>query len=90
MWFTPACLNLRAVGRLPQTHVSRAASISFLGLGRMGSEMAFNLFSKRHALAPEESFVVCDAVPDAAHSFVTNLKSHFPAVKIRVVSTPEE
>ncbi|KAL5490203.1 hypothetical protein ACEPAI_5036 [Sanghuangporus weigelae] len=78
---------------------ARAASISFLGLGRMGSEMAYNLFSKRHALAREEersidtidqSFVVCDAVPEAARAFVRNFQSQFPRSKIRIVETPEE
>lgn len=91
MRFTPACLNVRNVGRrYLSAHVSRAASVSFLGLGRMGSEMAFNLFSKRHALASEECFVVCDAVPEAASAFAANLRHNFPASKIRIVGTPEE
>lgn len=64
----------------------------------MGSEMAFNLFSEQHALSQEEGahageelkFVVCDAVPEAAHAFARNFQSQFPRSEVRVVDTPEE
>ncbi|KAI5124323.1 hypothetical protein M0805_008930 [Coniferiporia weirii] len=52
--------------------------------------MAFNLFSKRHALAVNSSFVVCDAVPETARVFTSNLQHHFPGCRIRIVNTPEE
>ncbi|THH10269.1 hypothetical protein EW145_g1430 [Phellinidium pouzarii] len=90
MRFSPTCLNLRALTSHPSGHPSRASSISFLGLGRMGSEMAFNLFSKRHALANSSTFVVCDAVPEAARAFVANFQNHFPGSQLSIVSTPEE
>ena len=69
---------------------ARSNSISFLGLGRMGSQMAFNLFSKHHALASETSFVVCDAVPETARSFTEDFRKRYPAVQISVVDTPSQ
>lgn len=63
----------------------------------MGSEMAYNLFSMRHARAREanavntdSNFVVCDAIPEAAHAFARHFQSQFPRSKVRVVETPEE
>lgn len=102
MRFPAACL--RALERSTATRIrtyasaaaspalARAKSISFLGLGRMGSEMAFNLFSKQFALSENKdaSFVVCDAVPEAARAFADNFRKHFPGADVRVVSTPEE
>lgn len=54
--------------------------------------MAFNLFSKQFALSENKdaSFVVCDAVPEAARAFADNFRKHFPGADVRVVSTPEE
>jgi 3-hydroxyisobutyrate dehydrogenase len=69
---------------------ARASSISFLGLGRMGAQMANNLFSKHHALASDTSFVVCDAVPETAHSFSEEFRKHHPTARITVVDTPEQ
>ncbi|KZV67981.1 3-hydroxyisobutyrate dehydrogenase [Peniophora sp. CONT] len=70
----------------------RARSLAFIGLGRMGYEMAFNAFSKTHSADPSARFVVCDALPAAAQSFATNFASHFPAAreKITVASSPAE
>jgi len=68
----------------------RPKSVSFVGLGRMGSEMAFNLFSKTFAKASDSHFVVCDAIPDNARSFCEKFLAHFPGAKIRVAATPEE
>ena len=63
----------------------------------MGSEMAYNLFSKRHALAREDksvsmdrNFVVCDAVPEAAQAFALNFRRQFPRCEVHIVETPEE
>ena len=56
----------------------------------MGSEMAYNLFSKRHALDERDTFVVCDAIPEAAQAFARNFESQFPRSRIRIVETPEE
>lgn len=56
----------------------------------MGSEMAFNLFSKRFAEASDSHFVVCDAVPDASKAFSENFLAQFPGAKISVATTPEE
>ena len=44
----------------------------------MGYEMAFNLFSKQHALASDSHFVVCDAVPTSAARFRDAFKEQFP------------
>ena len=81
-------VHLQAIQR--QVSASRSKSISFLGLGRMGSEMAFNLFSKQLSLSTDTSFAVCDAVPEAALSFANNFHKHFPGTLIRIVDTPEQ
>lgn len=56
----------------------------------MGSEMAFNLFSKRFTEATDSHFVICDAVPDASKAFCENFLAQFPGAKIGVATTPEE
>ncbi|KIK63703.1 hypothetical protein GYMLUDRAFT_448303 [Collybiopsis luxurians FD-317 M1] len=68
----------------------RTKSTSFIGLGRMGHEMAYNLFSKQFAQAPESQFVVCDAIPESAQSFCTNFVNQYPGAKIQIADTPEE
>jgi len=68
----------------------RTKSISFIGLGRMGSEMAFNLFSKKLAEANDSQFLICDAVSDNARSFRENFLTQFPGAQIRIATTPEE
>ncbi|OJA19684.1 hypothetical protein AZE42_06947 [Rhizopogon vesiculosus] len=68
----------------------RQKSTAFIGLGRMGSEMAFNLFSKKFAESPDEHFVVCDALPTSATVFRRNFLAQFPEAQIDVVHTPEE
>jgi 3-hydroxyisobutyrate dehydrogenase len=70
--------------------LERAKSISFIGLGRMGSEMAFNLFSKTHTASPDAQLVVCDAVPDAAAAFCDNFARHFPGANVGVAANPAE
>ncbi|KAI9452323.1 3-hydroxyisobutyrate dehydrogenase [Russula earlei] len=69
---------------------SRAKSISFIGLGRMGSEMAYNLFSNRMADTSHFRFVVCDAVPETASRFSDNFRKHFRGANIAVAANPEE
>ncbi|EPQ58054.1 3-hydroxyisobutyrate dehydrogenase [Gloeophyllum trabeum ATCC 11539] len=78
---------LNAALRSPEL---RSKSISFIGLGRMGSEMAYNLFSKRFAEATDSHFVVCDAVEEATKSFQDNFLGQFPGAKLDVVKTPQE
>lgn len=68
----------------------RANSTSFIGLGRMGSEMAFNLFSKKFAESPDARFVVCDALPTVPPVFCQNFLAQFPGAHIDIVHTPEE
>ncbi|KAF7338640.1 3-hydroxyisobutyrate dehydrogenase [Mycena venus] len=77
---------LQSVQRL----ATRPKSTSFIGLGRMGSEMAYNLFSKQFAKRPDAHFVVCDALPEAASSFSQNFAAAFPGSNIEIVATPEE
>ncbi|KDQ60615.1 hypothetical protein JAAARDRAFT_151144 [Jaapia argillacea MUCL 33604] len=71
-------------------HVARQKGISFIGLGRMGSEMAFNLFSKRIAEVNDSHFVVCDAFQQNAVSFCTNFKEQFPGAKVSIAQSPQE
>lgn len=68
----------------------RPKTVSFIGLGRMGSEMAFNLFSKRFAEASDSHFVVCDAIPDSTKSFRENFLAQFPGAKLTAAATPAE
>ncbi|KAF7966847.1 hypothetical protein HWV62_36895 [Athelia sp. TMB] len=68
----------------------RPNSVSFIGLGRMGSEMAFNLFSKKFAQASDTHFVICDAVPEASKSFCERFVAQFPGAKIGIAASPEE
>lgn len=68
----------------------RANSTAFIGLGRMGSEMAFNLFSKKFAESPDARFVVCDALPTIPPIFRQNFLAQFPEAHIDIVHTPEE
>jgi len=56
----------------------------------MGSEMAFNLFSKKFTESPDANFVVCDALPSSAIAFRQNFLAQFPGANIDVVPTPEE
>lgn len=68
----------------------RAKSTAFIGLGRMGSEMAFNFFSKTFAESPDTRFVVCDALPTSATTFRQNFMAQFPGAHIDIVLTPKE
>lgn len=81
---TTRCLQLLDRYRM------RPQSVSFIGLGRMGSEMAFNLFSKKFAEANDTHFVICDAIPDSSKSFCEDFVSQFPGAKIGIAATPEE
>ncbi|KAG8933754.1 hypothetical protein FRC01_007221 [Tulasnella sp. 417] len=70
---------------------SRSNAIAFIGLGAMGREMASNLFTKSlnaQGSEPSPTFIVCDALPDAAASFARNFQQLHPGVHISVVDTP--
>ncbi|THH10994.1 hypothetical protein EW146_g8199 [Bondarzewia mesenterica] len=71
-------------------YLVRGKSISFIGLGNMGSEMASNLFSKRFAETSDAHFVVCDAVPENAARFCETFEKSFPGAKLGIALTPEE
>ncbi|KAJ7168145.1 NAD binding domain of 6-phosphogluconate dehydrogenase-domain-containing protein [Mycena crocata] len=73
-----------------QRFAMRPNSTSFIGLGRMGSEMAYNLFSKQFAYKSDSRFVVCDALPESASSFCRNFTAQFPGAIIEIVPSPEE
>ncbi|KAJ7445768.1 3-hydroxyisobutyrate dehydrogenase [Mycena galericulata] len=79
---SPRCLQ--SVQRL----ATRPNSTAFIGLGRMGSEMAYNLFAKQFAQKPNSHFVVCD-VSDTS-SFVQNFRGAFPGANIEIAASPEE
>jgi 3-hydroxyisobutyrate dehydrogenase len=77
---------------------NRNNAIAFIGLGAMGREMATNLFTKTasaHAAVSQNqssplSFVVCDAISEAATSFARSFRERFPSVNVEVVQTPGE
>ena len=83
----PSPRLLRAVA----ANAQRQKSISFIGLGRMGSEMAYNLFSRTLVESGGAArFVVCDAREQSATDFVNNFHTHFPGAKIEVMTSPAE
>ncbi|KAF8969876.1 3-hydroxyisobutyrate dehydrogenase [Flammula alnicola] len=82
----PSFRNLQAATKA----IPRAKSTSFIGLGRMGYQMAYNLFSKQYVQNNELGFVVCDAMPDSARTFSEEFSKHFPGARISIATTPEE
>ncbi|KAF8894412.1 NAD binding domain of 6-phosphogluconate dehydrogenase-domain-containing protein [Infundibulicybe gibba] len=83
----PSSVRMNSLGR---TISQRSKSTSFIGLGRMGHEMAFNLFSKRFAQESDAHFVVCDAIPDSAHAFRNHFLAQFPGARMAIATNPEE
>ena len=76
----------------------REKTIGFIGLGRMGSQMAANLFSKRFAKitstaappADPETFLICDAVPAASRTFASDFHAQYPEAALDVCESPAE
>ena len=69
----------------------RQRTVSFVGLGRMGSEMAFNLFSRRLVESNGAArFIVCDAREATSAGFAHNFMQQFPGAQIEVANTPAE
>ena len=69
----------------------RSRTTSFIGLGRMGYQMAYNLFSKQHIAKENDSrFIVCDVVPDASRAFCTEFMKQYPNAQLSIADTPEE
>ncbi|KAK2467065.1 hypothetical protein APHAL10511_001323 [Amanita phalloides] len=76
---------------IPRIHPAlRTRSTSFIGLGRMGYEMAYNIFSKQCKQDKDARFVVCDAISETAQHFRQSFISHFPDAKLEIAHTPEE
>ncbi len=72
-------------------HASRGHTTGFIGLGRMGYEMAYNLFSRTLVeTGGSARFVVCDAQEETANAFAKNFHNQFPGARIDVVTTPAE
>lgn len=85
---------------------ARASTIGFIGLGRMGYEMALNVFSKtmiKHDLQHQAGqstlgsssnvlprFAVCDVNEDAVKSILRVMQERFPGVNIDIRRTPAE
>jgi hypothetical protein len=69
---------------------NRPISIGFIGLGRMGFEMAYNLFSKTYNHSSDSQFFICDAVPECAQTFSDAFLKEFPRASLRIARTPEE
>ncbi|KAG6869069.1 hypothetical protein C0993_003389 [Termitomyces sp. T159_Od127] len=82
----PSARCLKALEHIDLRH----KSTSFIGLGRMGHEMALNLFSRQFAKDSNARFVVCDAIPDNSHAFREKFLGQFPTAKLAIASTPEE
>lgn len=78
---------LRAAAAVAQ----RQNSVSFIGLGRMGSEMAYNLFARTLVESNGGArFVVCDAREAVAEGFVKNFVTQFPGAQVQIASTPAQ
>ncbi|KAG9014996.1 hypothetical protein FRB94_007068 [Tulasnella sp. JGI-2019a] len=88
----PANSSSRGFSSTPPTPrlSDRDHAIAFVGLGAMGRQMATNLFSKTFTVDSNASFVVCDALPEAAHAFARSFQEQHPTAKIDVVRTPGE
>ncbi|KAH9951276.1 3-hydroxyisobutyrate dehydrogenase [Amylocystis lapponica] len=83
----PTCRLLQALA----SHPSRAHSVSFIGLGRMGSEMAYNLFSRKLVESGGSAqFVVCDARQATAEQFAAHFVSQFPGARVSVADSAAE
>ena len=76
--------------RCYQSLAQRSKTTSFIGLGRMGYEMATNLFSKQYAASQDAHFVVCDVVPEASQSFRDAFAQKYPGANITIAETPQE
>ena len=86
-------LNMRSTFRCFQSAnrgLLRSHTTSFIGLGRMGYQMAYNLFSKQHVKENDSRFIVCDVVPDASRAFCTEFIKQYPNAQLSIVDTPEE
>ncbi|KAI0094046.1 3-hydroxyisobutyrate dehydrogenase [Irpex rosettiformis] len=91
----PTARFLASVSRSYSTHSpnvsSRHHTTAFIGLGRMGYEMAFNLFSRTLVESGGSAhFVVCDAKEESAALFVNNFHHHFPGARVEVASSPSD
>lgn len=82
--------SIRAFQAATSHAFSRSKSTSFIGLGRMGYQMAYNLFSKQYIQDNSAQFVVCDTNPDAANAFSSSFTSKFPGAVISYAETPEQ
>jgi 3-hydroxyisobutyrate dehydrogenase len=74
----------------------RSRTIGFIGLGQMGSRMAYNLFSKHSGIQTSGTtlgrlpYFVCDAIPNAAEVFCSAFESKHPGAKVEMCTTPAE
>lgn len=68
----------------------RSRTTSFIGLGQMGYQMAYNLFSKQYAKESDSHFIVCDVVPDASRAFCAEFTKQYPNAQLSIAGTPEE
>lgn len=67
----------------------RSRTTSFIGLGRMGYQMAYNLFSMQLAMEKDSRFIVCDVVPDASRTFCADFMKLYPDAQLSIADTPE-
>lgn len=68
-----ATMRLHALARRAASgtvSVNRSNNVAFIGLGRMGYEMATNLWRKKFANNNDGELIVCDARQEVAMRFV--------------------
>ncbi|KAI0747971.1 3-hydroxyisobutyrate dehydrogenase [Daedaleopsis nitida] len=77
--------------QIASVSAQRQKSVSFIGLGRMGSEMAYNLFSRKLVESHGSArLVVCDAREATSQAFAQNFTTQFPGARIEIANTPAE
>ncbi|EIW85379.1 3-hydroxyisobutyrate dehydrogenase [Coniophora puteana RWD-64-598 SS2] len=82
--------TVRLLQSISPAATTRQNAVAFIGLGRMGANMAYNLFSKTYASNPATKFVLCDAVPSVALDLKRRLETEFNGLDVQVVLKPEE
>ena len=84
-----ATMRLHALARRATsgtTPANRSNNVAFIGLGRMGYEMATNLWRKKFARGTTGELIVCDARQEVAMRFVEEANGK----RASFVKTPRE
>ncbi|CCA75021.1 probable 3-hydroxyisobutyrate dehydrogenase, mitochondrial precursor [Serendipita indica DSM 11827] len=89
-WSRLSILNSRRGLHALSSGANRATTIGFIGLGRMGFEMATNLFTKTIVAHQTGSSIVCDVNQDATQTIISKMKEKFPEYEVIVAKSPAE